>query len=43
MRGKVLDKEFFKGLIQQYYAIRGWTEKGEPTDQVLKEYDLLRD
>lgn len=42
MRGKVLDKEFFKGLIQQYYAIRGWTEKGEPTDQVLKEYDLLR-
>jgi aldehyde:ferredoxin oxidoreductase len=40
MRGKVLDKEFFRGLVQQYYSIRGWTNKGEPTNQILKEYDL---
>ena len=41
MRGKVLDKDFFKGLVQKYYKIRGWTEKGEPTEQVLKDYELL--
>ncbi|MBN1222807.1 MAG: aldehyde ferredoxin oxidoreductase family protein, partial [Candidatus Aminicenantes bacterium] len=26
MRGKVLDKEFFKGLIKQYYTVRSWNE-----------------
>jgi aldehyde:ferredoxin oxidoreductase len=43
MRGKILDKDFFKGLVQQYYTIRGWTDKGEPTEQVLKECGLLLD
>jgi aldehyde:ferredoxin oxidoreductase len=41
MRDKVLNKEFFKGLVQKYYAIRGWNEKGEPTERVLEEYGLL--
>jgi aldehyde:ferredoxin oxidoreductase len=43
MRDQVLDKEFFKGLIQQYYAVRDWNDKGEPTEQVLKKYDLWHD
>ncbi len=29
MRGKKIDKKFFKGLIQDYYKYRGWSEKGE--------------
>jgi aldehyde:ferredoxin oxidoreductase len=41
LRGKVLDKVFFNDLVQKYYKIRGWTEKGEPTEQVLKDYGLL--
>jgi aldehyde:ferredoxin oxidoreductase len=43
MRGKAIDREFFKGLIQQYYSVRDWNEKGEPTEQVLKDYGLLQD
>jgi len=30
MKGKKLDKKFFKSLIQKYYAVRGWNKKGEP-------------
>jgi aldehyde:ferredoxin oxidoreductase len=40
MRGKKLDKKFFISLIQKYYAIRGWNEKGEPTEEVLQTYGL---
>jgi len=41
MRGKVLNKEFFKGLIRKYYAIRGWNERGEPPDDILQAQGLL--
>ncbi len=30
MRGKKLGKAFFKGLVGQYYKLKGWNEKGEP-------------
>ncbi len=30
MRGRKIDKDFFRSLIQQYYALRGWSEAGEP-------------
>ena len=40
MKGKILSKDFFKGLIHKYYALRGWNEKGEPTEEVLKKYGL---
>ena len=40
MRGKKLDKGFFNSLIQKYYAVRGWTEKGEPAEDILKKYNL---
>ncbi len=40
MKGRVLDKDFFKGLIRKVYEIRGWDEKGEPTEETIKEYGL---
>ncbi len=30
MKGKKLDKDFFRSLIQKYYKVRGWNEKGKP-------------
>jgi len=30
MAGKKIDREFFKSVIQKYYALRGWNEKGIP-------------
>ncbi len=31
MRGQKLGKEFFGSLIREYYALRGWNERGEPS------------
>jgi len=30
MRGQRIDKEFFRSLIREYYALRGWSDTGEP-------------
>ncbi|RLB75002.1 MAG: hypothetical protein DRH06_08785 [Deltaproteobacteria bacterium] len=30
MKGKKLDRGFFKSLIQQYYKLRNWNQNGEP-------------
>ena len=30
MRGRKIDRDFFRSLIQQYYTLRGWSETGEP-------------
>ena len=40
MKGKVLDKEFFKSLIRKVYEVRGWNENGEPSKDVLQEFGL---
>ncbi|MCF8369824.1 MAG: aldehyde ferredoxin oxidoreductase family protein [Bacteroidales bacterium] len=40
MRGKKLDREFFKSLVQKYYKLRGWNEKGIPGPDVLHKYGL---
>ena len=37
---KKIDREFFKNVIQKYYALRGWNEKGIPTDETIKKYGL---
>jgi aldehyde:ferredoxin oxidoreductase len=29
MHGRKIDKEFFRSLIRDYYALRGWTDTGE--------------
>lgn len=41
MRGQKIGKEFFSSLIRDYYALRGWNDRGEPTDDVLRKFDLL--
>ncbi|MBI9037907.1 MAG: aldehyde ferredoxin oxidoreductase family protein [Bacteroidales bacterium] len=30
MRGKKIDRKFFKSIVKEYYDIRGWNENGEP-------------
>ncbi|MBN1337816.1 MAG: aldehyde ferredoxin oxidoreductase family protein [Bacteroidales bacterium] len=35
MRGRKIDREFFRSLVKKYYDIREWTEKGEPTEKIL--------
>lgn len=30
MRGKKINREFFKSIVKKYYDIRGWNENGEP-------------
>jgi len=32
MRGKKLDRDYFNSIVQKYYKLRGWNEKGEPTE-----------
>ena len=41
MRGKKLDREYFNSFVQKYYRLRGWNEKGEPTEKVLQEARLV--
>jgi len=41
MRGKTMDKDFFRSLIQKYYILRGWNGDGEPTEETLSRYGLL--
>lgn len=40
MRGKTLEKDFFRSLVREYYALRGWSETGEPSGEVLHKYGL---
>jgi aldehyde:ferredoxin oxidoreductase len=40
MRGRKIDRDFFLSLIRAYYALRGWTDRGEPTAAVLEQYGL---
>jgi aldehyde:ferredoxin oxidoreductase len=40
VRGKSLDREKFKGLIDEYYALHGWDEDGVPRPETLKKLGL---
>lgn len=40
MRGKKLEKDFFRGFIKDYYRQRHWNEEGEPETALLKEFGL---
>lgn len=42
MKGKVVDKELFKALVQEYYKLRGWNEQGEPSLDSPKEDDYCK-
>ena len=37
LRGKKMSREFFSGLLQKYYAQRGWDEKGIPSKEKQQE------
>ena len=39
-KGSVVNKEEFDLGLDDYYAVRGWTKKGVPTVEKLKELDL---
>jgi len=40
LEGQVMTKEFFGGLLQKYYARRGWDTEGAPTKAKLQEVGL---
>jgi len=40
MRGRILDKTFFRSLIQKYYRHRDWNAQGIPSPEVLRSFGL---
>ena len=40
MEGKVIDRNFFEGQLQDYYKLRGWDEEGRPTPETLEKMGL---
>lgn len=40
LKGVKLDREKFQEMIQAWYAINGWNEKGEPSKAVLADFAL---
>jgi aldehyde:ferredoxin oxidoreductase len=41
MKGKKLEESYFKTFIHSYYDMRKWDNNGKPTQEVLKEYELV--
>jgi aldehyde:ferredoxin oxidoreductase len=41
MRGKMLERDFLKSLVRQYYRIRGWNSEGVPSEEMLRKYQLV--
>jgi aldehyde:ferredoxin oxidoreductase len=39
-RGKCLDRERFKQMIDEYYELHGWDENGVPWPETLKRLGL---
>jgi aldehyde:ferredoxin oxidoreductase len=39
-RGKTIDREKFKKMIDEYYAYHGWDENGVPTPETLKKLGI---
>ena len=41
LTGNKLDREKFKGMLKEYYALRGWDEKtGLPTKMTLEKLGM---
>jgi len=38
--GRVLTKEMYEIMLDEYYAARGWDKKGVPTQEMLRKFDL---
>jgi aldehyde:ferredoxin oxidoreductase len=41
LKGAVLDLAKFEGMLKQYYAKRGWDERGIPKRSTLQKLSLL--
>ena len=41
MKGQKLSREYFKSILEKYYAIREWDKEGNPSPEVMKKYDLV--
>jgi len=40
VRGRSIDRERFKAMLDEYYQIHGWDENGVPTPETLKRLEL---
>jgi aldehyde:ferredoxin oxidoreductase len=40
MRGKKVDKAYFRTFITDYYRLRKWNDQGEPLAETLSEYGI---
>ncbi len=40
VRNKVLDRDKFKTMLDEYYELHGWDKKGRVTDETLERLDL---
>jgi aldehyde:ferredoxin oxidoreductase len=41
VRDKVLDRDKFKAMLDEYYELHGWDKKGRVTDETLERLDLV--
>lgn len=41
LKGERLEKEKFDKMLDEYYAVSGWDEKGIPREETFKKYGLL--
>ncbi len=39
-QGAVITREAFARMLDEYYAVRGWTREGVPTPATLKRLDI---
>ena len=42
-RNKNIDRKKFERMLNEYYALHGWSLEGEPTEQTLKKLELDRE
>lgn len=40
MRGKIIDKTYFRGFVSDYYKLRNWNQQGEVTPDTISEFQL---
>jgi aldehyde:ferredoxin oxidoreductase len=40
VRGKRIDRDKFRALVDEYYQLHEWDEEGFPTPELLKRLDI---
>ena len=41
-KGRIISDETLNKMLDDYYQLRGWDENGIPTDEKMKELNLIR-